>query len=419
MSKMNEPQKNNRYKASLTLGLTAAGLLVSYPLKESFWGGLLASGCQAAVVGGLADWFAVTALFRKPLGIPFRTALVPRNREKIFQAITEMVQVELLSKENITKTLANYDISGVVLHFLDEHDGRRYLREIVYKFVHKFIKQLKPDELGAIIGRLLQQYTQETQVAPLIIESSEWLIMNHYDDSILNFSIEQLELISEQKQFRHLLADLFVEARHSYERDMERRRVFNNLFQLSHKQVAEDVQKALLDYLSEVKHAEHPLRSRLKERLVQLLDELKQDAGLQQQIENWKNAQLTDRLDFIQFSTEFIAGWQAEAICQGEQAAWLKVLTEQLNQLIDDFAASPDRRKKFDTQVKVLIGEWLDCNHTEIGSLVRTSLQKMTDDMLVGFIEDKVGHDLQMIRINGSVVGGLIGMVIYLLTFWW
>ncbi|GBG58500.1 hypothetical protein SPFL3102_03204 [Sporomusaceae bacterium FL31] len=418
MSQINNTS-SNRYKAVVTLGITMAGLLVSFPFQSNFWGGLLTSACQAAVVGGLADWFAVTALFRKPLGIPFRTAIVPRNREKIFMAITEMVQVELLSKESIKKTLDNYDISEVLLHFLDEHDGRRYLREIVYKFVHKFIEQVKPDELGSIIADLLRQYLEDTEVAPLVIDSSEWLIKNNYDESIVNFAINQLEQISEQRQFKNLLADLFLEARNSYERNLERRRVFNNLFQLSQQQVAEDVQKALLEFLGAVKENEHPLRNRLKERLTQLIDDLKTDVELQRQIETWKDKQLTGKLDLAAYCTDFITVWQNDAIERGEQAAWLRVLTAQLNQFIDEFAANPARRANFDYQSKALIGEWLDQNHNEIGRLVAASLQKMSDDMLVGFIEDKVGNDLQMIRINGSVVGGLVGILIYLLTFWW
>ncbi|SDM04695.1 Uncharacterized membrane-anchored protein YjiN, DUF445 family [Dendrosporobacter quercicolus] len=409
----------NKYKAALTLGAASVGLLAGFPYSHHFWGGLLTSACQAAVVGGLADWFAVTALFRKPLGIPFRTAIVPRNRKKIFQAIAEMVQVELLSKENIAKTLVNYDLSAVALHFLNEHDGRKYLKEIVYQFAYKFIEQVEPDELGVIIGGILKKYARDARLAPLIIESSEWLIENKYDDQIIDFFIAQLESIGEQQPFRHLLGDLVLEARKSYERDSERRRIFNDLFQLSQQQLAKDAQKALLDFLDEVKSSGHPLRSRLKDRLVRLIVNLRSDEALQQQIEDWKTSQLSNKIDFVQYSTSFIAEWRMKAVQNKEQAAWLGELSNQLNQFIDEFAASKTRRLNFDHQVKQLIGKWLDSNQAEIGSLVKNSLKKMTDDMLVEFIETRVGNDLQMIRINGSVVGGLAGMCIYLLTFWW
>lgn len=409
----------NKYKAALTLGAASIGLLISFPYSGTFWGGLCASGCQAAVVGGLADWFAVTALFRKPLGIPFKTAIIPRNREKIFQAITEMVQVELLSKDNIAKTLGGYDLSAVVLHFLDEHNGRKYFREIVYQFAYKFIEQVEPDELGAIIGELLKKYAQDFRLAPLLIESAEWLIAHRYDEQIIDFVIDQVENISKEEQFRHLLADLVLETRKSYERDRERRKIFNDLFQLSQQQVAKDAQRALLEFLQEVKSTEHPLRGRLKEKLFQLLADFRTDKVLQQQIEDWKSGQLSNKVDFVRYSTDMISKWRSEAVQNREQATWLEALTKQLNQFLDEFAASKTRREEFDRQAKLFIGKWLDRNHAEIGNLVKDSLAKMTDDMLVEFIESKVGNDLQMIRINGSVVGGLAGMCIYLLTFWW
>ncbi len=69
----------NKHKATITLGLVALGFVASHPFAHTFAGGLLASGFSAAMVGGLADWFAVSALFRRPLGIPFRTEIIPRN----------------------------------------------------------------------------------------------------------------------------------------------------------------------------------------------------------------------------------------------------------------------------------------------------------------------------------------------------
>jgi len=410
---------SNKYKATLTLGAASLGLLASYPYQQYFWGGLMASGCQAAVVGGLADWFAVTALFRRPLGIPFRTAIIPRNREKIFQAITEMVEKELLSKENIKQALDNYDIPEVLIHYLDEHNGKKYLKEIMYQFTLLFIRQVNPAELGDIISEMVKKNVAEAKLAPLVIDAAEWLINNHFDDRILNFTIDQFVKVAEHDHMKHLLADLFIEATRSYERGLERRRVFNQILQLSPKQVAEDTQKALLEFLGSLKTGDHPLRFKLKDQLTGMLADFKADQELQQQIETWKMEQLTHKANLNKYITEFIAAWCANLIQEGENAGWLEQLAEQVDKFIHEFAHNEAKRAKFDSVAKNLLGEWVDAHHSEIGKLVRESLHRLTDDMLVEFIESRVGNDLQMIRINGSVVGGLVGMLIYLLTFWW
>ena len=95
----------NKNKATFILGAVSIGFFISYPFKHTLIGGLLAGGFGAAMIGGLADWFAVSALFRRPLGIPFRTAIIPRNREKIFQALVYMVENQILMKENIKSKL--------------------------------------------------------------------------------------------------------------------------------------------------------------------------------------------------------------------------------------------------------------------------------------------------------------------------
>src|SRR5919205_2901935 len=100
-------QKNkSHHLATISLIIMGIGFIATIPLQDSFWGNILQGGFEAGLVGGLADWFAVTALFRHPLGIPIpHTALLPKNREKITKALVSTVENELLSKETIIARL--------------------------------------------------------------------------------------------------------------------------------------------------------------------------------------------------------------------------------------------------------------------------------------------------------------------------
>ncbi|MDI6879834.1 MAG: DUF445 family protein [Desulfitobacteriaceae bacterium] len=128
---MNKKSPTGHYAlANLTLGLVGVGLIISYPLRTSFGGGLAFSAFSAATIAGLADWFAVTALFRRPLGIRpgriLRTDIIPRNRERIFQSLSEMVE-NLLSKEALRDKLNQYHVAKLLVDYLSEPQALKEL----------------------------------------------------------------------------------------------------------------------------------------------------------------------------------------------------------------------------------------------------------------------------------------------------
>src|SRR4051794_35874729 len=101
-------QKNkSQHLATISLAVMGTGFLATIPIQHSFWGMILQAGFEAGLVGGLADWFAVTALFRHPLGIPIpHTALLPKNRKRIIAGIISMLENDWLTKESIRKKIA-------------------------------------------------------------------------------------------------------------------------------------------------------------------------------------------------------------------------------------------------------------------------------------------------------------------------
>ena len=176
----------NKNKATSILGVVSLGFFISYPFQHTFTGGLLAGGFGAAMIGGLADWFAVTALFSRPLGIPFRTAIVPRNRDKIFQALVYMVENQLLMKENIKSRLNECDVAGTLVKVMLEHGGKNIVKRMLYSFIRDIIAQVKPKQLGKLIDEVVKDTVYKTPVAPYIIEGAEWLMKNKYDDKLKN-----------------------------------------------------------------------------------------------------------------------------------------------------------------------------------------------------------------------------------------
>ncbi|MBC8016039.1 MAG: DUF445 domain-containing protein [Sporomusaceae bacterium] len=409
----------NKNKATFILGAVSLTFFISYPFQHTFIGGLLTGGFGAAMIGGLADWFAVTALFRRPLGIPFRTAIIPRNRERIFRALAEMVENEILMKENIKKRLEDYNVSGILIDSMVEHKGKRYIKKILYRFLQEMLAQIKPEELVVIVDNILHYDRDKIKVSPYMIDVLEWIIKNSYHERIIDMMINEFIIIAQHKQLKQLVAEIFIDVRKNYERGMNRRKIFNKLMNLSSKQVASGAQHALVAILSEMKNRDHPVRKQANVWLTDFMIKLKTNEEFQQDIENWVQERILRKLNLGHYVAQrMVALYDKEAVDHKQMIRWLALITDQIDKLIADFATNEEEQTKLDTYIKTILSDGIDTHHDKIGMIVKDSLNEFTNDRLVNFIENKVGDDLQMIRINGSVVGGLVGMVIYLLTFW-
>ena len=122
-----------KYKATLALSVSVIGTLAVLPMVGSgfFWE-LLEAAFLASTVGGLADWFAVTAIFRKPLGISYRTDILRRNRTRIMQALVDYAANDLLSAANIMAVARKIDMAQMFVAYLEERGGRDRIKDISF-----------------------------------------------------------------------------------------------------------------------------------------------------------------------------------------------------------------------------------------------------------------------------------------------
>ena len=410
--------KSNKYKATVTLALVSAGFLASYPFSNTFVGGLLSSGCQAAMVGGLAVWFAVTALFKKPLGIPFRTALIARNRERIFTALMDMVENELITKENIIKELAKYDFASFVIQYLEEHGGKEDIKAIARKIGVDVLEQLEPGEFGQMVDRLLRSNADRVRLAPVIVQAVEWSVKSGYADRFVDFILDEMVRLVEYPQMRTELIKIIGQAKQAYEQDMAGRQLVSALLNISIENLAVTAQTKLVTFFNELKNPDHPLRQRIRDWLDDMAARLKNDPGFQARVEEWKTVFFT-KIDTAALVSQMIGGMRyIDSSGVGGLLGVSRWFGYKFDNIVADFKENTDQQHKVDRALKHMINQLVERYHHQIGLTVKTALDKYSNEMLVEFVETKAGNDLQMIRINGSVVGGFVGMLIFLLTYW-
>ncbi len=407
--------KSMKHKANLLLGITLLVCLASYPYRHTMGGGLLCAVASAALAGGLADWFAVTALFRKPLGFPWHTAMIPRKREQMFHAFSVMVQDDLLTGSNMARTLRDYDTTAVILEYLYKQDGKRQVEKLLRLALLTLAQQGKARQTAHLLNQLVQKNLATLSLAEPLLMGVAWLLRRKYDAAIVVFVLEEVSRLIRQPQFLSMLAPLLAQVQQSYEKEKVRRKVFDQLFQLSAEQAGRAIQRALTALLEAMKQPEHPARRLLHNWLRQKMRQVQRDRILRRQLDNWLKQRLVESRLGEQLFPALQRLLQADAVDRQSLLWELGRLSRYLEQMLEEFAGNEAARAVADQVIKQRLCCFVERHGAEIGRLIKSSLEQFSNDWLIRFIEDKVGHDLQMIRINGSLVGGLAGGLIFLI----
>ncbi|MDR3539673.1 MAG: DUF445 domain-containing protein [Desulfosporosinus sp.] len=393
-------RKNNTKTANLTLGGITLGFLLSYPFHSGFAGGLISSGCSAGMIGGLADWFAVTALFRRPLGIRpskvIRTEIIPQNRERIFAALTEMVQDELLSQDVLRRKLSAWDFSGVLLRILGKQEVKLAVEPLLTKLAEDINRHIEQGEFTRITQGLLQENLGRMNLSQALADVVEFSLDRGNVDQVLKVICWALNEYMEQPEVKVALMNMMEAALLRYGENNPTRKMVVKFLPapsvLAHG-LQEKVKMALQDGTVE---------QWLRDSLLHFRMELMTNSSLQESI----NRFLVNIPSFIGTSTEKVP-------------AALELLRKDLwnnwDENLERLERNHSLRSQVDERVKLTLEKQIGFHHKAIGRMVREGLDPLSDDKLVELIEDKAGNDLQMIRINGSLVGSLVGMLIYVL----
>lgn len=403
---------NNRNKATISLTAATAGFLLCYPYQHTFWGALFSSGFSAAMVGGLADWYAVTALFRKPLQIPYRTAIIPKNRERIFSAITVMVEEELLTADNIRETLQKTAITKLIMHYAAQAETRQVLYSIAGRFAQEAVEAIDAAKISTAVDILLTANKDQVKVAPLAGQALSWSLTTGFADRLIDLGITELQQMVREKYMTELIANLYSSALATYAAGQKQRKLagwlLENLLSLDPVTVAGMMQQQIDGMLKEMMNPDHHLRLRLTGWLGKLVEDLQTDPLLENKI---KTALRPLAVNLVNQLAELPANHPEAA------TLWPQWLARKAVKLTKNLMADADRQARSDALVIDWLVHWFTQNHSEIGRLVGAYLNRFSNEELVEYIEEKVIDDLQMIRINGSIVGGLVGIVLFLIAY--
>ncbi|MBB3114717.1 uncharacterized membrane-anchored protein YjiN (DUF445 family) [Paenibacillus phyllosphaerae] len=416
---------NVKRYADSALTLSFIGTLAAFPFQHTFLGGLCFSGLSAATIGGLADTFAVSALFRQPLGIPWPrfmgTRIIARNRDRLINEIVHMVQHELLSLPSIQKKLDSYDVAVMLQTYLIKHGGQADVSLLLRRFASEVLEGADLGELARTVQRFVLDHARAFEASDLLADIGEWTISNGYDDKVIDFLIKEAIRLVKTNELRSAMEQLIASALESYEQGRNNRKFVNAVAGINPGSMSHVVQMKLALALQQLLRPDNPRRLRLKAWIVDYVERLRTDEETRQRVETMKDQliELTrEHLDLGVMLEEWLHNLKPTEQSDGIVSRITSWLERTIGGVVNRLSTDQTALQGLDRMVKQAAMRGIERKHDAIGKLVRDGLQQFSEDELIRFVHDKAGHDLQFIRLNGTLVGGLIGVVLYLATFW-
>ncbi len=397
-----------RRVATALLLLMAATFLVSRQLAPLHPGWrFVRAFAEAAMVGGLADWFAVTALFRHPLGVPIpHTAIVPRNKDRIGDQLAQFLRDNFLIPRVVARRMRRMDVAAAAARWLTdppESAGGQF-RKGASKLVAQVLEALDPARLGGMVRQAVAARIGETEAAPIAGKLLDAAMREGRHKPVLDAVIGWAAgaLAANDALIRQMVHDRAGSILR-----------WTGLDETVANKLIDGLDGLLTDMAG---NPEHPLRVRAEETLDRLAWDLQHDPETRAKVEAVKAELLANPA-----MAEWLGGlWEQAragllAIARDPERAMRGRLGEVLRQLGDTLR--DDRRlattiNRFVRRAVVAIAaDYGDA----IVRLVSETIRGWDVRTITGRLENAVGRDLQYIRINGTLVGGLVGLVLHLI----
>ena len=369
------------------------------------WVGYIRAFAEAAMVGALADWFAVSALFRHPLGIPIpHTAIIPHRKDQIGRSLGEFVQTNFLTREVLDERLAGAHIGKRLGEWMADPQNAGKAGEGLSDLLRGGLEVLDDRDVASALESLIERRVRATPVAPLMGRAIDLAVEGGHHQRLLDAVLKGLQGFLEDN-------------RTTFRERLEHESPWWIPDTIDDKLFAK-IYKGANSFIAEVgANPDHEVRRSIDARVVTFADRLRTDPELLAKGEELKT----------------------ELLAHPDVRAWLGSLwgelkrntigalddpTSELRRRIDRslanlgsrLASDPELQAKVDDWVKRAAGHIVDHYRGEVSDLIAGTVAKWDGKATSERMELQVGRDLQFIRINGTIVGGLAGLAIYSVT---
>lgn len=390
--------------------LLLVGAVVVYAFSLAFihrwpWLDVVRAVAEASMVGGLADWFAVTALFRHPLGIPIpHTAIVPARKDRVGRTLGAFVQRNFLTRDVIAGRLAKARVGERLAEWLAEPENARLISRQAAAGLGAAAAALDDAQIQALIDRALADRIRAIRVAPLLGKILAALTENDRHQEVLN---EVIALAGSAVDENQALIRERIEKETPW---WVPSAIDDKIF----RRVVDGIRR-LLDELIADPH--HEMRERFDAALRRFIDRLNHSPDLEAKIEGWKE-ELIENEAARRFSASLWSDAKAALARRAESAESSApgAIERALTALGEHAKHDPALIARIDAAVADVAVYLVARYQDEVADLIAHTVASWDPEITSRRVELAIGRDLQFIRINGTLVGGLAGLLIYLVS---
>lgn len=364
---------------------------------------MLQAFSEAAMVGGIADWFAVVALFRHPLGIPiWHTAIIPTKKNEIGENLGNFVSEEFLNREKLEIKLEEFNFAAKASDWLSQEENADKIANLVaVNVIPGVLRTIKDEDIKRFIQVQFKEKLEGINFGDWVALALEPLQKGQFKDQLLT---NLLEVMAKEL---------------SNNKDLIRKKVKQSTpflsFGLADKSISEGVFNGLYDFLNEAKNPESTIRLKIDEYINDFLNKIKNSEEMRIKINTMilGFAGKKEVQDYINGIWDEIKLSISNDLDKGDESSIKKSisgLVQSFGNGIKEDAVMIDKINNF---IKNDLLSILLNNKEVIGDLISSTVKSWDGKEVSEKLELEIGKDLQYIRINGTLVGGLIGLVIY------
>ena len=402
--KRKQLRKYKAFATGLFVLMTVIFIITTILQKNdnSHWIGYIRAFSEAAMVGALADWFAVTALFNYPLGLKIpHTNLIENSKERIGDNLGNFVVSNFLSPQNIRPYIQKLKVSHFVGDWLSKERNQDKLVNEVSNIVLDILNKLDDSAVVNFIGKKAKEMSDDLKINQIVGNGIEYVLnKNDHQRLITNLSkqikdyvVNNQEMVKERvKKESYFLVPKFVDDA-----------------------IAEKITSGLSKYFDEVENDEnHSLRNEITKKLYSFSKEVQTEQKWEDEFRGIKNDFLKEE-KLHQYSKDI---WNSikkslSKELEEEQSALKNYLKKNLSELSQNLQTDEKFQHKIDHWVRVTAYKYILKNTHQFGDLISSTVGNWQGKELSEKLELEVGKDLQFIRVNGTIVGGLVGLIIY------
>ena len=397
-----------RYRGVAT-GLLAmmAGLVgVSLALPPGFWSELLQASAKAGLVGGLADWFAVTALFRRPLGLPIpHTAIIPQQKARLGRALGRFVAGHVITPAEVSRVLGRLDVAAILARFLRDKQAVEPASRAIAEMLPRVLASVEDGRARRTLARLLPRLLGGPGAGRVVARALRTLVAGGRHQEVLGFLLEEFRKMLEGKH----------ENLHDFIQQKVRAQGGRLVGWVLGAQVAERVIGVLRDELNRMGPEGSSIRGAFDEWVRREIDLMEQDPA--------RAAEIGRAIRRV-VAHETVQAWIWDVWSRMRRAVeldaakpgghTLALIESSLANLGTFMSDDEGARARVQAAAEGIIATLLPSAQAQLADFIGDVVAGWDADTVVDKLELRVGRDLQFVRVNGTLVGFLAGGVLFL-----